>query len=88
MYVNVLRQIMIAGKGKREYRVGVLRLHLDFPITELLARNMDLICAHLRLLTNKTNGGSKYVARTSHRHLELNKQNVWEGTRKEKSMSK
>lgn len=83
MYVNILGHIMTAGRRKRMHGGSAkARLHPDCPVTDLLAHSMDLIYAHLQLLTNKTSCGS-------HGGTELNKQNVWEGTRKEeKSMSK
>lgn len=60
---------MTAGKVRRLHSGNAkFGLHLDCPTTDLLAHNLDLIYAHLLLPTNNTNGGSKYVARASHRH--------------------
>lgn len=64
MYVNVLGQTKTAGKIKR-MRGGNAKSKL-YPDCPILAYKMDFI--YLLHFTNKTNGGSKYVDRTSHRH--------------------
>lgn len=59
MYINILGQVMTAGKRKRMHGGSAkARLHSDCPVTDFLASNMDLIYAHLLFFTNKTNGGS------------------------------
>lgn len=66
IYVNILGQTKTAGKIKRMHGDNAKsKLHPDCPITDLLAQTSFI---YLLRFTNKTNGGSKYVDRTSHRH--------------------